>query len=405
MSQSRCTSATKTGAGLALAAGMVLGASSANAVTGTSDLTVQPATDVAQALVGPGVTISNVSYAGSDLASGLFSGGAGTVGFEAGVVMSSGNIADVVGPNASDNTGTDLGTPGDPDLDVFAGNPTQDAAVLEFDFTPDADTVFFRYVFSSEEYQEFVNTGFNDTFAFFVNGVNYATVPDPADPTGPGLPVSVNTVNNGNPTGDPTATNPALYVNNDLASGAPLNIEMDGLSVVLTFMAPVNSGLPNSMKLAIADASDGILDSAVFIEEGSLTTTPPSQAKVTGGGRLGYQDGTVTFGTVALNDDEGLRGNLQVNDHRTGDKFHGVSVTSISQTDTTVTWTGEGRLNGEEGYTFEATAVDNRNGNSTKKGDPDTIEVVVYDSGSNVVWSTDGAQDLHKGNITVHAEE
>jgi hypothetical protein len=399
------SSVVRAGAGVALAAGMVLAASSANAVTGTTDLTVQPATDVAQALVGPGVTISNVNYTGSDLAAGLFSGGASTVGFDTGVVMSSGDIADVVGPNTAENTGTDLGTSGDSDLDTFSGFTTYDASVLEFDFTPNADTVYFRYVFSSEEYQEYVNTEYNDTFAFFVNGTNYATVPDPAGPAGAVLPVSVNTVNNGNPGGDPTATNPALYVNNDLASGAPLNIEMDGLTVVLTFMAPVNNGVPNSMKLAIADASDGILDSAVFLEEGSLTTTPPSQAKVTGGGRLDDDDGRVTFGTVALNDDEGMRGNLQVNDHRSGDKFHGYSVTSISQTDTTATWTGEGRFNGEDGYTFEATVVDNRNGNSAKKGDPDTIEVTVYDSDSNVVWSTDGAQDLNRGNITVHPEE
>jgi hypothetical protein len=396
---------TRTGAGVALAAGMVLVASSASAVTGTTDLTVQPATDVAQALVGPGVTISNVSYTGSGVAAGLFSGGTSTVGFDTGVVMSTGNIADVIGPNSSGSTGTDLGTAGDPDLDTFSGFTTQDASVLEFDFTPNADTVYFRYVFSSEEYQEWVNTEYNDTFAFFVNGTNYATVPNPADPTGPGLPVSVNTVNNGNPGGDTTATNPALYVNNDLASGAPLNIEMDGLTVVLTFMAPVNNGVTNSMKLAIADASDGVWDSAVFIEEGSLTTTPPSQAKITGGGRLDYEEGAVTFGTVALNDDEGMRGNLQVNDHRSGDKFHGYSVTNISQTDTTATWTGEGRLNGEDGYTFEATVVDNRNGNSKKKGDPDTIEVIVYDSGSNVVWSTDGSQDLNRGNIKVHSEE
>lgn len=401
MAIGKSTVAIGASAGLVLAG---LASVPASAVSATTDLTTLTPAQVAQSLVGAGVSISNISYTGADVSTGTFAGGASTVGFDAGVVMSSGNVADVTGPNDSDATTTDLGTAGDADLDTFSGFTTYDASVLEFDFTPDADTVFFRYVFSSEEYQEFVNTEFNDTFAFFVNGVNYATVPNP-DPTGDPLPVSVNTVNNGNPGGDPTSTNPALYINNDIASGPPLNFEMDGLTVVLTFMAPVNANVPNSMKLAIADASDSILDSAVFIEEGSLTTTPPDQAKVTGGGRLDFEDGAVTFGTVALNDDEGMRGNLQVNDHRSGDKFHGYSVTSISQTDNEATWTGEGRLNGEDGYTFEVTVVDNRNGNSKKKGDPDTVEITIYDADMNTVWSTEGAQDLNRGNITVHMEE
>jgi len=51
-------------------------------------------------------------------------------------------------------------------LTVLAGIATFDAAVLNFDFIPDSDTVQFQYVFGSEEYNEFVGSPFNDVFGF-----------------------------------------------------------------------------------------------------------------------------------------------------------------------------------------------------------------------------------------------
>ena len=68
-----------------------------------------------------------------------------------------------------------------------------------------------------------------------------------------------------------------MFINNDLDSGAPIDSEMDGLTVLLTCQANVTPNVPNHMKLAIADASDPILDANVFLRPGSLTTTlPPS---------------------------------------------------------------------------------------------------------------------------------
>jgi hypothetical protein len=384
---------------------LALGAVAApsHAVSATIDLTdplVQTATQVAQSLVGPGVTIANVTHTGAPQSAGTFTGGALSVGFDAGVVLSSGRIADAVGPtNDSTSTTGEMAQLGDGDLTSLSGFDTNDASVLEFDFTPNGDTVYFRYVFSSEEYNEFVNTQYNDTFAFFVNGVNCATVPNPA---GGVFPVTINTVNNGNPNGITTATNPDLYRDNTAVPN-PFATEMDGLTIVLTCMAPVNPGVVNTMKLAIADASDDVLDSAVFLEQGSLTTVPPTgTAKVTGGGSLTLADGSVSFGTTVIKDEQGLRGNLQVNDHRSGDRFHGFSVDEFSVTDQTATWSGDGRLNGEDGYTFTATVVDNRNGNATKKGSPDTVLIVIKDGSGTTVWSLVTPVSLLKGNITVH---
>lgn len=109
-----------------------------------------------------------------------------------------------------------------------------------------------------------MNSVYNDVFGFFINGANYALLPDGV------TPVSINNVNNGNPYGSGGA-NPAFYRNNDLQDGGgSIDIEADGLTVVLTLTAPVNPGVTNHMKLAIADAGDSSLDSWVFIKGGSL---------------------------------------------------------------------------------------------------------------------------------------
>lgn len=218
-------------------------------------------------LVGVGVTVTNVHYTGAAVASGTFCGGTGVVGFDSGILLTSGRAVDVVGPNNSPTTSTSNGTPGDPDLYPLGTVQTFDAAVLEFDFIPEGDTVTFRYVFGSEEYNEFVDTAFNDIFAFFVNGLNYATLPNST------TPVSINNVNNGFSSGTSTGpcNNCEFYIDNTGAN--QLDTQLDGLTKVLTFTAPVTAGQLNHLKLAIADGTDRIYDSAVFIESGSLRST------------------------------------------------------------------------------------------------------------------------------------
>jgi hypothetical protein len=222
-------------------------------------------TDLAQSLVGPGVTISNITYVGANTAAGSFSGGDGVVGFTGGILLTSGAAGNVVGPNVSDSISQDNGLPGDADLTSLSGFPTFDATILEFDFVPVEDTVFFRFVFASDEYNEFANRNFNDVFAFYVNGTNCATVE--------GLPVSINTINYGNPFTTLPYSHPELYINNDINDGGgAIDTEMDGLTNILTCVAAVNAGQQNHMKLAIADATDHIYDAAVFLEAASLTS-------------------------------------------------------------------------------------------------------------------------------------
>jgi len=260
----------------------VMPAAQANLGLVTTDLNDPSVTpeSLVNTLMGGGITVSNVTYTGANRAAGVFSGGTGIIGFESGIILSSGDIANVIGPNSHTATTTDNGMPGDEDLNsLIPGYTTFDAAVLEFDFVPTSNVIQFRYVFGSEEYNEYVNSPYNNVFGFFVNGNNIALIP------GTTTPVSISNVNNGNPcpAGDypPNANNPAFYIDNggcDPAS-ATLNTELDGLTVVLTATANVNPGVTNHIKLAIADAGDAILDSDVFIEAASfeapkLTLTP-----------------------------------------------------------------------------------------------------------------------------------
>ena len=231
----------------------------------THDLTtgITPS-DLVNTLVGSGVTISNVTYIGADTAAGLFSGGTGIIGFEDGIILSSGDMNDVVGPNQSNTTTTQQFTPGDLDLEMLSGFPTFDATVLEFDFVSNESQVFFQFVFGSEEYNEFVGQDFNDVFGFFVNGQNCALVEND--------PISVNTIHNG-PDNQGPGSHPELFRNNDLEDGGgTIDTEADGLTVVLTCNAAVVANGVNHMKLAIADATDRLLDSWVLLQADSLTT-------------------------------------------------------------------------------------------------------------------------------------
>lgn len=252
--------------------------------------------DLVANLLGPGVSVSNVQFTGHTGAAGMdfkegdsssagsFTGGTGIIGFDGGIILSSGGVQNSVGPNTSDSITQDNGLAGDLELDALTSGTTYDATILEFDFVPTFSTISFQYTFASDEYNEWANTAFNDVFGFFLNGTNVAQLP--TTDTGSYV-VSINNVNGGNPPGtDPK--NPAWYINNDMASGAVLDTEMDGMTKVLSVVATVNANQTNHIKLAIADTGDAIYDSNVFIKAGSFTRSeieisPDDSSSLSGG--------------------------------------------------------------------------------------------------------------------------
>lgn len=254
----------------------------------TTSTALTPQQMVQNVLLGGGITASNITFTGYNKAIGTFTAPAATnLGISGGLVITTGT-AELNDPNAFgggwphgpstngsswDNVGQ--GTSGDADLDNIVSLTTHNAAVLEFDFIPQADTVKFRYSFGSEEYNDYVGTSFNDVFAFFLSGVtttlnqtNIALLP------GTTIPVSINTVNNGNSFGVSTGpcTNCQYY--NDNINGS-INVVYDGLTKILTAIYPVICGETYHIKIAIADVGDGALDSGVFLEAGSFSANAP----------------------------------------------------------------------------------------------------------------------------------
>jgi hypothetical protein len=218
-------------------------------------------------LVGSGITISNVTYTGDYDASGYFTGGvdAGIV-IENGVVLTSGYAENLDGTsNTSDGiTGINY-VSGDSTLDALVSPyDTYDATVLEFDFVSVGDSAYFNYVFGSDEYNEYVDSPFNDVFGFFIGVTNVATIPGTTEA------VAINNVNLGD--------YPEFYNNNDpsdLGSPTAYPFEYDGFTDPFTAeITGLTAGDTYHLKLAIADTSDSILDSGVFLQAGSFSETP-----------------------------------------------------------------------------------------------------------------------------------
>jgi len=235
------------------------------------------ATTLVNTILGPGVSlVGTPTLTGVPDQQGTFTAGAAEVGFSSGIVLSSGDVNQIPGPNnnstetkgvgdpSDDDISTDLGLPGDADLTTIAGNDTHDANVLKFDFQFGDGSVggdlFFNFVFASEEYIDYIGSQYNDAFAFILDGTNLALIG--------GTPITINNIND--------ASNSAFYVNNvantDGISVAGRDIGFDGLTTVLTAQALNLSAGTHTIKLAVADTSDGILDAGVFIQAGTFST-------------------------------------------------------------------------------------------------------------------------------------
>lgn len=235
-------------------------------------------------LIGPGITVSNVTYRGQLSQFAFFSNGNSTaLGMDEGIILCTG-YATQIAQSAGSHMSSSLGGNGVDELDAIINNPsydTNDGAVLEFDFIPQDTMLSFYYIFGSEEYPEFVCSSYNDIFAFLISGINpsggmyvdenIALIP------GTDLPVAINTVNPGipgtsySPSGCTSLSYSSLYVSN--SSQQPV---FDGFTVPLVAVAKVIPCQTYHIKLCIADVSDGIYDSGVFLKRNSFLTNQPT---------------------------------------------------------------------------------------------------------------------------------
>ncbi|MBD2742569.1 choice-of-anchor L domain-containing protein [Coleofasciculus sp. FACHB-1120] len=197
------------------------------------------------ALLGDTTGLSNfsVNATGNADAFGLFNDD--PFGLKDGIVLSTGNVTDVVGPNDSEGT---------------SGAGTLAQLDISFDAGASVEKLFFQYVFGSEEFVEWGGSQFNDSFELLLNGVNLAKLTD-------GKTVTINNL-------VPNAAGPyhADYINNPLGS---LGTELDGYTKTLTFEGLVNKNAKNTLSIKIKDIGDSSFDSAVFIKGNSVGVVEP----------------------------------------------------------------------------------------------------------------------------------
>jgi hypothetical protein len=236
---------------------------------------------VQNVLLGTGVTATNITFTGAFNATykaiGSFNVvGGNNLGINSGVVLTTGVVTGVngpSGPNSASGSGIDNLEPGNAYLTSVAGVTTENAAILEFDFVPQSDSIKFKYVFGTDEYMEYVSGNYADIFAFVLSGV---TVPMPAHNIAliPGTTTPVTAINvNAN-------SNSQYYVDNENPAGPVC--EYDGFTTVLTAREAVQCGQTYHIKLMVADAIDGIVDAGVFLEAGSFSSTSPFDISTTG---------------------------------------------------------------------------------------------------------------------------
>jgi Ca2+-binding RTX toxin-like protein len=151
---------------------------------------------------------------------------------------------------------TDFGAPGAQDDDI--------SLKLNFDADATAQTLYFQFVFASEELVEYGGSDFNDAFSLKLNGFNMAQLSDRAAVT----------INNLAPRPF-SPYHPNLIYNPVQTGPASSQTKLDGYTKVLTFAAPLDPNTQNTLEIKVKDGRDGLLDSAVFIKAGTFGTTSP----------------------------------------------------------------------------------------------------------------------------------
>lgn len=221
------------------------------------------AMQLADTIFGDGVTVVSASYRGDPRSAGIYSNGLtvspGAVPSASGMILSTGLATAFTNasgdPNISAATSAQVaGIRNDPGMNAIAGVSTFDGAFLDASFVPVGDTLTMRLVFGSEEYLEWVNSGYNDAVGIWVNGIKISLALGNGD-------ISIDNIN--------TTSNPNLFVSN---AQDIINTEMDGLTTVLTLKAPVLPGMVNTIRIGIADAGDASYDSNLLIVADSVQT-------------------------------------------------------------------------------------------------------------------------------------
>lgn len=263
---------------------------------------------VESSFLGGGVSVSNVRFNGN-----LSLGTSNQVGsftnpdttgnnikLNSGIVLTTGNISDATSGQAEIHNGTGCSNCYNSvnalplhymmlNINPNYADNLNDISCLSFDFVTTGDKVSFKYVFASDEYQNYVCSQFNDAFGFFISGPfeddgvtpinapgithylnhNIAIVPGTTDEI-----VSINTVNgnpdnltSSTPTCDISHTN--LFINNFTGS---INKFLGYTKAFETEKLVVLPCYKYNIIMAVCDVSDQNLMSGVYLGANSFRT-------------------------------------------------------------------------------------------------------------------------------------
>lgn len=254
------------------------------------------------------VAISNINVFGDPSQYGFFSNGMTAVSMDSGIVLATRELSSVTNfwgaPNAPNpappqltlGNGTNFGFP-------WMGNSTTNnlktvsasvpaligqnfnsptninsACAISFDFVPQDDTMKFKFVFASDEWDIFPCTQFNDVFGFFVSGPgitgpfnappgytnadNFALIP------GTSIPITISSITSAFNTGSCNSSQNSQYYVNGNVGGLSLNARTDTMEVIF----PVQRCETYNFTMAIANGQDVGLQSAVFLQGNSFGT-------------------------------------------------------------------------------------------------------------------------------------
>lgn len=270
---------------------------------------------------GQGVVVGNIKVKGYPLSILSYTSTGNVLKLQKGLILSSGNSYNVAGYNNSHNQSSTFGDVMNPEFDqdlasIIKGE-LYDICSIEFDFVPLDNSIQFNYQFGSDEYPEYVDSPYNDVFAFIVSDEstsrNIALIP------GTQVPVSINTVNfktnseyfidnnlykqvtikrqeplkltykgtlpgrilrgilsfftvSGTIAGDQVLIQPDPELMKTLDPNLYRNLRYDGITNKLVAKTYVTPYKKYHLKIILADVADNIYDSGVFIEDGSLTS-------------------------------------------------------------------------------------------------------------------------------------
>ncbi|MBT6486165.1 MAG: hypothetical protein HOK71_16080, partial [Planctomycetaceae bacterium] len=258
-------------------------------VSSLDDLNLTPDAFSMLAMAGGGMLpdqyeLIKVRQVGDSLSMGVFTNGSDSgLPMNSGLLFTSGKVVDAIGPNDRPDTSTDWNNPGHELLDDLTGMATNDASGLEIIFSPKENVwLSFDHLFGSEEFDEYVGSEYNDGAGIFLATMKLPSkdpsfdefIPDAqniAEILG-GIIPTVNTLAgvdaNGNVSGKAYDPN---HIDGDM------NWEYDGSSVLTTSGVQLQSGRIYYVGMMVADASDGIFDSALAVSLDPFLNMPVAE--------------------------------------------------------------------------------------------------------------------------------